>query len=106
MFYTTDFTDIGIKEVKQYFVSNEAPKDFKAPTPSRRNRLKTTGPMVFMVSNTSENFKPEMNKAMEIKFIDCYPTTLQGLEFDISDGNVQYLTAQVTFKYTMYKFIQ
>ncbi len=68
-FYTTDYTDIGIKEVKQYYVSNDAPKDFKAPTPSRRNRLKTTGPMVFMVSNTSESFKPEMNKALEIKEI-------------------------------------
>jgi hypothetical protein len=48
----------------------------------------------------------DLNKTMEIKFIDCYPTSLQGLEFDISDGNAQYLTAQVTFKYTMYKFVQ
>ena len=48
----------------------------------------------------------DLNKAMEIKFIDCYPTSLQGLDFDISDGNAQYLTAQVTFKYTFYKFIQ
>ncbi len=66
-FYTTDYTDIGIKDVKQYFVSNDAPKDFKAPTPSRRNRLKTTGPMVFMVANGSENFKSEMNKSLDIK---------------------------------------
>ena len=76
-FYTTDYTDIGIKEVNQYFVSNEAPKDFKAPTSSRRNRLKTTGPMVFMVSNTSENFKPEMNKALEIKEIKTLEEYLQ-----------------------------
>jgi hypothetical protein len=76
-FYTTDYTDIGIKEVNQYFVSNEAPKDFKTPTPSRRNRLKTTGPMVFMVSNTSENFKPEMNKALEIKEIKTLEEYLQ-----------------------------
>ncbi len=68
-FYTTDFTDIGIKEVKQYFVSNDAPKDFKAPTSSRRNRLRATGPMVFMVNSTSENYKPEMNKPLEIKEI-------------------------------------
>ena len=68
-FYTTDFTDIGIKEVKQYFVSNDAPKDFKAPTSTRRNRLRATGPMVFMVNSTSENYKPEMNKPLEIKEI-------------------------------------
>ncbi|MEY3499057.1 MAG: hypothetical protein RL308_726 [Bacteroidota bacterium] len=76
-FYTTDYTDIGIKEVKQYFVSNEAPKNFKAPTASRRNRLKTTGPMVFMVSNTSEGFKPEMNKALEIKEIKTVDEFIQ-----------------------------
>jgi len=76
-FYTTEYTDIGIKEVKQYFVSNEAPKNFKAPTASRRNRLKTTGPMVFMVSNTSEGFKPEMNKALEIKEIKTVDEFIQ-----------------------------
>ena len=48
----------------------------------------------------------DLNPSMQIKFMDCYPVALQGLEFDISDGNAQYLTAQVTFKYTMYKFIQ
>jgi hypothetical protein len=68
-FYTTDFTDIGIKEVKQYFVTNDAPKDYKAPTSSRRNRLRATGPMVFMVNSNSENYKPEMNKPLEIKEI-------------------------------------
>jgi hypothetical protein len=68
-FYTTDFTDIGIKEVKQFFVSNDAPKDFKAPASSRRNRLRATGPMVFMVNSTSENYKPEINKPLEIKEI-------------------------------------
>jgi hypothetical protein len=74
-FYTTDYTDIGIKEVKQYYVTDEAPKDFNAPTSTRRNRLKTTGPMVFMVSNTSENFKPEMNKAFfskDVKTLDDF----------------------------------
>jgi len=46
----------------------------------------------------------DLNPNMNITFIDCYPISLQGLEFDISDGNAQYLTAQATFKYTLYKF--
>jgi hypothetical protein len=33
--------------------------------------------MVFMVSNTSENFKPEMNKALEIKEIKTLEEYLQ-----------------------------
>lgn len=48
----------------------------------------------------------DLSPSMQIKFMDCYPVSLQGLEFDISDGNATYMTAQATFKYTMYKFIQ
>lgn len=46
----------------------------------------------------------DLNPSMNITFIDCYPVSLQGLEFDISDGNATYLTAQATFRYTLYKF--
>ncbi len=68
-FFTTDYNDIGIKEVKQYFVSSEAPKNMKAPEVNRRNRFKYSGPMVYMVSNTNEDFKPELNKKFEVKDI-------------------------------------
>jgi hypothetical protein len=66
-FYTTDYTDIGIKDVKRYFVSNDAPKGFKAPVPSRRGRINSTGPLVYMIAEGSEDYKPEMNKNLEIK---------------------------------------
>jgi len=66
-FYTTDYNDIGIKEVQQYFVSTEAPKDFKPPVANRRNRLKATGPLVYMISSTSSDFKSELNKPLNIK---------------------------------------
>jgi len=66
-FYTTDYTDIGIKEVKRYFVSEEQPKGFKAPIPNRRNRLKATGPLVYMIAEGSEDYKPEINKPLVLK---------------------------------------
>ncbi|MFN8274241.1 MAG: M1 family metallopeptidase [Flavobacteriaceae bacterium] len=65
-FFTTDYTDIGIKEVKQYFVSNDPPKDFKAPEVTRRNRLKASGPLVYMIADASTDFKPEMKKPLNI----------------------------------------
>ncbi len=68
-FYTTDYNDIGIKEVKQFFVSNEVPAGYKAPEITRRNRIKMSGPMVYMMANGSEGFKPEMNKPLEIKAV-------------------------------------
>jgi hypothetical protein len=68
-FYTTDFNDIGIKEVKRYFVSNEPPKNFKPPTPGRRKRLANTGPLVYMIGEDSDDYNPEMKKALVIKDI-------------------------------------
>lgn len=77
-FYSTDYNDIGIQDVKQFFVSNEAPKNFKTPEVTRRNRFRNSGPLVYMVSSLSEDFKPEMNKALnikEVKTLDEYVTT-------------------------------
>jgi hypothetical protein len=68
-FFTTDFNDIGIKEVKQYYVSNEAPKDFKAPEVNRRNRFRYSGPLVYMVSSTNADLKPELKKGFDLKDI-------------------------------------
>jgi Peptidase family M1 domain len=66
-FYTTDYNDIGIKEVKQFFVSSDVPLGYKAPEITRRNRIRMSGPMVYMIANGGEGFKPEMNKPFEIK---------------------------------------
>ena len=77
-FYSTDYNDIGIKEVKQFFVSNDEPKDYKAPEITRRNRFAATGAKVYMVSDGSEGYKPELNKALdikEVKTLDEYVTT-------------------------------
>lgn len=51
-FYTTDFVDIGIKDVKQFTVTAEAPKDIAAPQTSRRRRFNSSGPLVYMVENS------------------------------------------------------
>ena len=69
-FYTTDFNDIGIKEVKKYYVSNTPSKevtDFLAKR--KRRRSGADGPMVYMIADGSEDYKPEMNKPFEIKEI-------------------------------------
>ncbi|MES2811889.1 MAG: M1 family metallopeptidase [Bacteroidota bacterium] len=77
-FYTTDYNDIGIKEVKQFFVSNDQPATFTAQQTNRRNRFRNSGPMVYMVDNASTDFKPEMSAALDVKSVktlDEYVTT-------------------------------
>jgi hypothetical protein len=68
-FYTTDNNDIGVKEVKKYFVSNEPSKEVKDFMSKRRRRNANPGPMVYMIAEGSEDFKPEMNKPFDTKEI-------------------------------------
>ena len=66
-FYTTDYNDIGIKEVKKYFVSNEPSKEVDEFLKTRRRRNRIDGAMVYLVANGSDAYKPSMNKPFEIK---------------------------------------
>ena len=40
-----------------------------------------------------------------VKFKDLFPTYLTSLEFEASDTDVNYFTAEVTFKYTVYNIL-
>ena len=40
-----------------------------------------------------------------VKFRDLFPVSLSSLEFDSSPSDIIYLTAQVTFKYTIYDIL-
>ena len=69
-FYTTDFNDIGIKEVKKFYVSNEPSKEvaeFLAKKKARRSGK--DGPQVYMIADGSPDYKPEMNKPFNLKDI-------------------------------------
>tara|TARA_B100000609_G_scaffold35857_1_gene26585 strand:+ start:352 stop:891 length:540 start_codon:yes stop_codon:yes gene_type:complete len=39
----------------------------------------------------------------KVKFEDIFPISLTSLEFDATNTDIQYFTAQVSFKYTIYK---
>ena len=41
----------------------------------------------------------------KVKFNDLFPISLTSLEFDATNTDVQYFTAEATFKYTLYKLI-
>ena len=41
-----------------------------------------------------------------VKFRDLFPVYLTSLEFEASDTDIQYFTAEVTFKYTIYDIVK
>jgi hypothetical protein len=38
----------------------------------------------------------------KVKFLDLFPTSLSSLDFDATPTDIQYFTAQASFKYTVY----
>lgn len=50
-----------------------------------------------LTSSNNSNFK--------VKFSDVFPYTLTDLQFDATDSDIDYLTAEVTFKYTIYNIV-
>jgi len=61
------------------------------------NRVFSDGSLTILNSN----YKPNAI----VKFKDLFPTSLSSLEFDASLTNVDYLTAEVSFKYTVYNIL-
>tara|TARA_Y100001970_G_scaffold123650_1_gene153324 strand:+ start:36 stop:572 length:537 start_codon:yes stop_codon:yes gene_type:complete len=51
------------------------------------------------LSIQNSNYK----EVAKVKFTDLFPVSLTSLDFDATNTDIQYFTAQATFKYTLYK---
>ena len=70
-FYTTDYVDIGIKEVKQYYVTDKQPEEMKDHAVKKGRFGQDKGPFVYMV--TDNNAKPKKaSAATDVKLLDNY----------------------------------
>ena len=49
----------------------------------------------------NSNYRPTAN----VKFKDLFPINLSSLDFEATDTDIQYFTAEVTFKYTIYDIL-
>ncbi len=70
-FYTTDYVDIGLKEVKKYHVSSKPNKFIKDLAKERGRELSDLPPLVYMVEEGSEEFNEGM---LEGEVLDNTPT--------------------------------
>ena len=59
-FYSTDYTDIGLKEVKKYYVSNEPNQQVKDIVKQRGMQMSDLPPLVYLVEEGSQDFKETM----------------------------------------------
>ncbi|MBC7747316.1 MAG: M1 family metallopeptidase [Methylotenera sp.] len=65
-FYSTDFVDIGVKEVKQYYVSETATKELKDAVVRRGRFGQEKGPFVYLVPSASEELSAKDKKALAL----------------------------------------
>lgn len=65
-FYSTDFVDIGVKEVKQYYVSEKATKELKDAVVKKGRFGIDKGPFVYLIPGTSEELSFKEKKALAI----------------------------------------
>ncbi|MFN7043843.1 MAG: M1 family metallopeptidase [Flavobacterium sp.] len=70
-FYSTDYTDIGVKSVKQFYVSTEASKEAQAMFNRRGRKISDGEPMLYLVSEDTPDFKPELKKGFDPKNVQA-----------------------------------
>ena len=61
---------------------------------SKLMNIYSDGTLHILTSSSTPNFK--------LKFKDLWPYSISDLQFDATDSDIEYLTAEVTFKYTIY----
>jgi hypothetical protein len=64
-------------------------------TDSKLMDIYSDGTLQILTSSNNPNFK--------LKFKDLWPYSLSNLQFDATDSDIEYLTAEATFKYTIYE---
>jgi len=83
----------SLKEIYDWQNSNEK---FEQPNRSQMN-LYSDGTLIVLNSNQNLNF--------QVVFRSMFPYSLSTLDFDATDQDIQYLTADVSFKYMLYNIV-
>jgi hypothetical protein len=64
-FYSTDVVDLGIKNVKQFYVTEGATKEATTSLNRRGRKVADGGPLLYIVNSENTELKPELKTALE-----------------------------------------
>ena len=84
-------TGLGFPETAKQFVDTTTDRDGKRDM----NEQFADGTLRILNSN--------FNEVAKVKFLDMFPVSISSLDFDATSTDVNYFTAQATFKYTVYQ---
>jgi len=60
------------------------------------------GPLNYTSDGTLNVLSSANTPNFKVKFLNMFPVSISDLVFDATDSDIDYLTADVTFKYTIY----
>lgn len=83
----------SLKEIYDFQSTNEK---FEQPGKTQMN-LYSDGTLIVLNSNQNLNF--------QVIFRSMFPYSLSTLQFDATDQDIEYMTAEVSFKYMMYNIV-
>ena len=86
---------LGYPDSVQEFIDLKK-DDTYTPDPSAKNALNEYSDATLIVYNSS------FNEIVKVKFRDVFPVSLSTINFDASVGDIDYVTADATFKYSIY----
>jgi hypothetical protein len=88
-------TGLGFPETTQQFKDLISTNQFDVTQPPDLKEQFADGTLRILNSN--------FNEVARVKFLDMFPVSLSSLDFDATSTDVNYFTAQATFKYTVYQ---
>ena len=77
----------------------ESTKEFKELTTDKDGQR---DPKEAFCDGTLRILNSNYREVAKVKFTDLFPTSLTSLDFDATNTDVQFFTAEATFKYTIY----
>ena len=115
-FYSTDYVDIGIKDVIQYYVSETPTKELKDATIKKRRFGEEKGPYLYLISEKSDELNQNKKRPMEVgsvKLLSDYvahnflaeekanmksPKYFYEVEFDKPGGMLMPIIVEITYE--------
>ena len=77
----------------------ESTKEFKKLTTDKDGQR---DPKEAFCDGTLRILNSNYREVAKVKFFDLFPTSLTSLDFDATNTDIQFFTAEATFKYTIY----
>jgi hypothetical protein len=85
---------LGYPESLQEIENLQNDDTVRTIVPDKTMDIYSDGTLAILSSNNRINFK--------VNFKNMFPTSLSTLEFNATETDIEYFTAEVTFKYTLY----